>query len=147
MIPVAVILAMPVGIIGALIGSWLGGQANGVYFQVGLLTVVGLTGKNGIMIVEFARDRMRSLGEDALTAAVEAARLRFRPILMTSLAFTLGVVPLILSTGAGAGAREAIGYTTFFGTLTGTVLAIFFVPLFFRLTNAAFARRNRAQRA
>ncbi|KQB15909.1 efflux RND transporter permease subunit [Rhodobacter capsulatus] len=144
-IPVAVILAMPVGIIGALVGAWLGGQANGVYFQVGLLTVVGLTGKNGIMIVEFARERMRSLGEDALTAAVEAARLRFRPILMTSLAFTLGVVPLILSTGAGAGAREAIGYTTLFGTLTGTGLAIFFVPLFFRLTNAAFARRSRAQ--
>ncbi|MBZ4021673.1 hydrophobe/amphiphile efflux-1 family RND transporter [Rhodobacter sp. TJ_12] len=142
-IPIAVIVAMPVGIIGGLIGAHLGGQANGVYFQVGLLTVVGLTGKNGIMIVEFARERMRSLGENGLKAAVEAAKLRFRPILMTSLAFSLGVVPLILSTGAGAGAREAIGYTTFFGTVTGTGLAIFFVPLFFRLVDALFSRRTK----
>ncbi|SOC08009.1 efflux RND transporter permease subunit [Rhodobacter maris] len=144
-IPIAVIVAMPVGIIGGLVGAWLGGQANGVYFQVGLLTVVGLTGKNGIMIVEFARDRMRTLGESATEAAVAAAKLRFRPILMTSLAFTLGVVPLVLSTGAGAGAREAIGYTVLFGTLSGTGLAIFYVPLFFRLINALFARRGAAK--
>ncbi|MGD9918641.1 MAG: efflux RND transporter permease subunit [Paenirhodobacter sp.] len=143
-IPIAVILAMPVGILGTLIGAWIGGQSNGVYFQVGLLTVVGLTGKNGIMIVEFARDRMRHMGETAREAVVAAARLRFRPILMTSMAFSLGVVPLILSTGAGAGAREAIGYATFFGTLSGTALAIFFVPLFFVLTNLLFGRRKKA---
>lgn len=143
-IPIAVILAMPVGILGTLIGASLGGQSNGVYFQVGLLTVVGLTGKNGIMIVEFARDRMRHMGETAVQAVIAAARLRFRPILMTSMAFSLGVVPLILSTGAGAGAREAIGYATFFGTLTGTALAIFFVPLFFVLTNLLFGRRRKA---
>ncbi len=141
-IPMAVLMAMPVGILGALIGAWVGGQSNGVYFQVGLLTVVGLTGKNGIMIVEFARERMTMLGETAVEAVREAARLRFRPILMTSLAFGLGVVPLVLSSGAGAGAREAIGYATLFGTITGTLLAIFFVPVFFVLINRLFSRRK-----
>ncbi len=135
-IPIVVLLAMPVGVLGALIG----GQSNGVYFQVGLLTVVGLTGKNGIMIVEFARERMASLGESAVEAVTQAARQRFRPILMTSLAFGLGVVPLVLSTGAGAGAREAIGYATLFGTMTGTALAIIFVPVFFVLINRLFSR-------
>ncbi len=141
-IPIAVLLAMPVGILGALIGAWIGGQSNGVYFQVGLLTVVGLTGKNGIMIVEFARERMQTLGESAVEAVCEAAKLRFRPILMTSLAFGLGVVPLVLSSGAGAGAREAIGYATLFGTITGTALAIIFVPVFFVLINRLFTGRK-----
>ncbi len=140
-IPMAVLMAMPVGILGALIGAAVGGQSNGVYFQVGLLTVVGLTGKNGIMIVEFARERMAALGETAVEAVREAARLRFRPILMTSLAFGLGVVPLVLSSGAGSGARTAIGYATFFGTITGTFLTIFFVPVFFVLINRVFSRR------
>ena len=143
-IPIAVLLAMPVGILGALIGAWIGGQSNGVYFQVGLLTVVGLTGKNGIMIVEFARERMASLGETPPDAVRAAARLRFRPILMTSLAFGLGVVPLVLSSGAGAGARQAIGYATLFGTITGTTLAIIFVPVFFIVVNRLFARRPAA---
>lgn len=142
-IPIAVLLAMPVGILGALLGAWIGGQTNGVYFQVGLLTVVGLTGKNGIMIVEFARERMTQLGESAFDAVCEAAKLRFRPILMTSMAFGLGVVPLITSSGAGAGARQAIGFATFFGTVTGTLLAIVFVPVFFVLVNRLFGRRNR----
>ena len=146
-IPIAVLLAMPVGILGALIGAWAGGQANGVYFQVGLLTIVGLTGKNGIMIVEFARDRMARLGESAEVAVVEASRLRFRPILMTSLAFGLGVVPLVLSSGAGAGARQAIGYATLFGTMTGTALGVIFVPVFFVLVNRLFNRRRRAAAA
>ncbi|MGY6251720.1 efflux RND transporter permease subunit, partial [Bosea thiooxidans] len=140
-IPIAVLLAMPVGILGALLGAWIGVQSNGVYFQVGLLTVVGLTGKNGIMIVEFARERMTKLGETAFEAVCEAARLRFRPILMTSLAFGLGVVPLVISTGAGAGARQAIGFATFFGTVTGTLLAIVFVPVFFVLVDKLFSRR------
>ncbi len=141
-IPIAVLLAMPVGILGALIGAQIGGQSNGVYFQVGLLTVVGLTGKNGILIVEFARERMAKLGETAFEAVYEAAKLRFRPILMTSLAFGLGVVPLVVSTGAGAGARQAIGFATFFGTVTGTLLAIVFVPVFFVLVNRLFNRRR-----
>ncbi|WP_420342109.1 efflux RND transporter permease subunit [Paenirhodobacter sp.] len=143
-IPIAVILAMPVGIIGTLIGAWIGGQSNGVYFQVGMLTVVGLTGKNGIMIVEFARERMRDLGESAREAVVQAAKLRFRPILMTSLAFGLGVVPLVISSGAGAGSRQAIGYATLFGTMSGTALGIFFVPVFFVLIDALFNRRRKA---
>lgn len=142
-IPIAVLLAMPVGILGALIGAWIGGQSNGVYFQVGLLAIVGLTGKNGIMIVEFARERMRTLGEDAVVAVREAARLRFRPILMTSLAFGLGVVPLVLSSGAGSGAREAIGYATLFGTVIGTTLTVFFVPVFFVLIDRLVTRRAR----
>ncbi|WP_346911869.1 efflux RND transporter permease subunit [uncultured Roseibium sp.] len=143
-IPISVLLAMPVGILGALIGAQIGNQSNGVYFQVGLLTVVALTGKNGIMIVEFARDRMTALGETALEAAREAARLRFRPILMTSLAFGLGVVPLVLSSGAGAGARQAIGYAVLFGTITGTALAIVFVPVFFVSVMWLFSRRKTA---
>ncbi|MEH6774503.1 MAG: efflux RND transporter permease subunit, partial [Cereibacter changlensis] len=129
-----------VGILGALIGAWLGGQANGVYFQVGMLTVVGLTGKNGIMIVEFARDRV-ARGEPILQAIREAAVLRFRPIVMTSLAFTLGVLPLVLSSGAGAGARVAIGFGTFAGTISGTVLGVIFVPVFFVLVNRIFRRK------
>ena len=143
-IPVAVLLAMPVGILGALIGAYVGGQTNGVYFQVGLLTVVGLTGKNGILIVEFARERMETTGENALQAVREAAKIRFRPILMTSLAFGLGVVPLLLSSGAGAGARVAIGYATFFGTVTGTTLTLIFVPVFFVLIDRIFGRRKAA---
>ncbi len=146
-IPIAVLLAMPVGILGALIGAWIGGQSNGVYFQVGLLTVVGLTGKNGIMIVEFARDRMAKLGESAVEAAREASKLRFRPILMTSLAFGLGVLPLVVSSGAGAGARQAIGFATFFGTITGTLLALVFVPVFFVVINRLFSRRRTEDRA
>ncbi|MGP3698084.1 efflux RND transporter permease subunit [Rhodobacter sp. NSM] len=142
-VPIAVLLAMPVGILGALIGAWAGQQANGVYFQVGLLTVVGLTGKNGIMIVEFARSRLAQ-GEPLLEAIRHAALLRFRPILMTSLAFSLGVVPLVLSTGAGAGARRAIGDGILGGTITGTVLGIIFVPVFFVLVNGLFRRRKTA---
>ncbi|MBB1498660.1 efflux RND transporter permease subunit [Paracoccus sp. MC1862] len=141
-IPIAVLLAMPVGVLGALIGAWVGGQENGVYFQVGLLTVVGLTGKNGIMIVEFARERMDSFREDAVTAVRTAARLRLRPIVMTSLAFGLGVMPLILSSGAGAGARHAIGYPAFFGTFTGTALTLIFVPVFFVIVTRLFTRKR-----
>ncbi|MFC0342043.1 efflux RND transporter permease subunit [Paracoccus niistensis] len=146
-IPIAVLLAMPVGVLGALIGAWVGGQDNGVYFQVGLLTVVGLTGKNGIMIVEFARERMESFGESAVEAVRHAAQLRFRPIVMTSLAFGLGVLPLVLSSGAGAGARHAIGYATFFGTFTGTALTLVFVPVFYVLVTRLFSRRRLPQAA
>ncbi|PWL18348.1 hydrophobe/amphiphile efflux-1 family RND transporter [Falsochrobactrum shanghaiense] len=142
-IPIAVLLAMPVGILGALLGAWFGGQSNGVYFQVGMLTVVGLTGKNGIMIVEFARERMATLGETALEAVRESAKQRFRPILMTSLAFGLGVTPLMLSTGAGSGARTAIGYATVFGTATGTALAILFVPVFFVLITRLLSGKSK----
>ncbi|PZX14327.1 HAE1 family hydrophobic/amphiphilic exporter-1/multidrug efflux pump [Palleronia aestuarii] len=145
-IPFAVMLAMPIGVLGALVGAWLGGYQNGVFFQVGLLTVIGLTGKNAILIVEFARERMRD-GEDILTAAKEAARQRFRPIIMTSMAFSLGVLPLVLSTGAGAGGRNAIGAGVLGGTLSATVLGVLFVPLFFAVVMRLFARRQRTETA
>ncbi len=137
-IPFAVMLAMPIGVLGALGGAWLGGFENGVFFQVGLLTVIGLTGKNAILIVEFARDK-RAAGESILEAAVDAARQRFRPIIMTSMAFSLGVLPLVLSTGAGSGGRTAIGSGVLSGTITATVLGVLFVPLFF----AVIARMGR----
>ncbi len=129
-IPFAVMLAMPIGVLGALCGAFLGGFENGVFFQVGLLTVIGLTGKNAILIVEFARDR-REAGDSIFDAAVDAARQRFRPIIMTSMAFSLGVLPLVLSTGAGSGGRTAIGAGVLSGTIAATVLGVLFVPLFF----------------
>ncbi|SES37095.1 multidrug efflux pump [Tranquillimonas rosea] len=140
-IPFAVMLAMPIGVFGALLGAWLGGFENGVFFQVGLLTVIGLTGKNAILIVEFARERMDG-GEPLLTATVEAARQRFRPILMTSMAFSLGVLPLVLSTGAGSGGRNAIGSGVLGGTISATVLGVLFVPLFFVIVTRVFRRRG-----
>ncbi len=141
-IPFAVMLAMPIGVIGALGGAWLGGFENGVFFQVGLLTVIGLTGKNAILIVEFARD-LRAGGASVFDAAVDAARQRFRPILMTSMAFSLGVLPLVLSSGAGSGGRRAIGAGVLSGTISATVLGVLLVPFFF----AAVARLQKTSPA
>ena len=140
-IPFAVMLAMPIGILGALTGAWLGGFENGVFFQVGLLTVIGLTGKNAILIVEFARDRYEA-GERLIDAVAEAARQRFRPIIMTSMAFSLGVLPLVLSSGAGSGGRNAIGSGVLAGTLSATVLGVVFVPLFFMIVTRLFRRKG-----
>ncbi|GGO55057.1 hydrophobic/amphiphilic exporter-1, HAE1 family/multidrug efflux pump [Roseovarius pacificus] len=138
-IPFAVMLAMPIGVLGALIGAWLGSFENGVFFQVGLLTVIGLTGKNAILIVEFARDRYEG-GERLVEAVVEAGRQRFRPIIMTSMAFSLGVLPLVLSSGAGSGGRNAIGSGVLGGTLSATVLGVLFIPLFFVIVARLFRR-------
>jgi len=142
-IPFAVMLAMPIGILGTLTGAYLGGFENGVFFQVGLLTVVGLTGKNAILIVEFARDRRRE-GESVFDAAIDAARQRFRPIIMTSMAFSLGVLPLVLSTGAGSGGRTAIGAGVLAGTIAATVLGVLFVPYFFAMV-ARFTGKDPAK--
>jgi hydrophobe/amphiphile efflux-1 (HAE1) family protein len=131
-IPAAVLLVVPLGIVGAVIASLLGKQANNVYFQVGILAVIGLAAKNAILIVEFARSIMAD-GKPPLDAAVEAARVRLRPILMTSLAFVLGVLPLAISSGAGSGAQNAIGIAIVGGVLTATVLAVLLVPVFFVL--------------
>jgi HAE1 family hydrophobic/amphiphilic exporter-1/multidrug efflux pump len=138
-IPFSVMLAMPVGILGTLFTAWHFGFQNGVFFQVGLLTVIGLTGKNAILIVEFAREQVDS-GKDVYEGILTAARLRFRPIIMTSLAFSLGVVPLVLSSGAGAGARRSVGAAVLGGTITGTVFGIIFVPLFFLLVHKTLSR-------
>ncbi|WP_347139856.1 efflux RND transporter permease subunit [Paracoccus sp. SSK6] len=143
-IPLAVILVMPIGVLGALIGAFLGGFDNGVFFQVGLLTVIGLTGKNAILIVEFAREQSEQ-GVPLFRAVVEAARQRFRPIIMTSIAFTLGVLPLLLSTGAGANGRNAIGATVIGGTVASTVMGILFAPLFYVLMRRLLGRKDRME--
>jgi HAE1 family hydrophobic/amphiphilic exporter-1/multidrug efflux pump len=131
-LPLSVLFALPFGTFGALAAVWLRGLTNDVYFQIGLVTLLGLAAKNAILIVEYAVMKHEQ-GLSASAAAVEAARLRFRPILMTSLAFILGVLPLALSTGAGAGARVSAGTGVMGGMLAATFLAIFFVPLFFKL--------------
>ena len=123
---------LPFGTFGALAAVWLRGLSNDVYFQIGLVTLLGLAAKNAILIVEYALLK-KAEGYSASAAAMEAARLRFRPILMTSLAFILGVAPLAISTGAGAGARHAVGTGVAGGVLAATFLAIFFIPLFYRL--------------
>ncbi|WJS85443.1 efflux RND transporter permease subunit [Paracoccus sp. TOH] len=145
-IPFAVMLAMPIGVLGALVGAWLGGFDNGVFFQVGLLTVIGLTGKNAILIVEFAREQAEQ-GKPLFEAVTEAARQRFRPIMMTSVAFSLGVLPLVLSAGAGANGRNTIGATVLGGTVSATVLGVLFVPLFFVLVRRALGRPEPAEPA
>jgi HAE1 family hydrophobic/amphiphilic exporter-1/multidrug efflux pump len=131
-LPLSVLLAMPFGTFGALLAVYLRGLTNDVYFQIGLVTLLGLAAKNAILIVEYAVMKHEQ-GLSASAAAVEAARLRFRPILMTSLAFILGVLPLAISTGAGAGARISAGTGVMGGMLAATFLAIFFVPMFFKL--------------
>jgi multidrug efflux pump subunit AcrB len=131
-LPLSVLLAMPFGTFGALAAVHLRHFTNDVYFQIGLVTLLGLAAKNAILIVEYAILK-HGEGMTASASAVEAARLRFRPILMTSLAFILGVLPLAISTGAGAGARLSVGTGVMGGMLAATFLAIFFVPLFYRL--------------
>ncbi|HAU4909125.1 TPA: efflux RND transporter permease subunit [Aeromonas hydrophila] len=143
-IPFSVMLVVPLGVLGAIVAATLRGLENDVYFQVGLLTTIGLSAKNAILIVEFAKelyDRGMGLSE----AVVEAARLRLRPILMTSLAFILGVLPLVISTGAGASSRNAIGTGVMGGMISATVLAIFFVPLFFVLVMRYFTKHSTKQ--
>ena len=131
-LPAAVILAVPLALLGALVGIWLRGYAQDIYFQIGILTLIGLAAKNAILIVEFCV-ALRSEGKGIVESAVEAAKLRFRPIIMTSLAFILGVVPLALATGASAASRRSLGTTVVFGMFAATFLAIFFVPLFYVL--------------
>jgi len=131
-LPISVLLALPFGTFGALAAIWLRGLTNDVYFQIGLVTLLGLAAKNAILIVEFAVLKTHE-GLSPSAAAIEASRLRFRPILMTSLAFILGVTPLAISTGAGAGARHSTGTGVMGGMLAATFLAIFFVPLFYRV--------------
>ncbi|MFN3853083.1 MAG: efflux RND transporter permease subunit [Phreatobacter sp.] len=144
-IPTAVLLAVPLGVLGAVFASLYGGKANDVYFQVSLLATVGLTAKNAILIVEFAREGFNR-GLSLAEAAEEAARQRLRPIIMTSLAFSLGVVPLAIASGAGSAAQNAIGVGVIGGVVAGTVLAVLFVPVFFVLVLRLFRARRRGER-
>ena len=131
-IPVAALLVIPLGLVGAIFAVTLRGLQNDVYLQIGLLTTMGLAAKNAILMVEFA-ERAEKQGKRVIDAAIEAARIRLRPILMTSFAFIFGVLPLAVSTGAGANSRIAIGTSVIGGMLTATILAIFYIPLFFVL--------------
>jgi multidrug efflux pump len=141
-VPFAVILAVPFGLFGALSAVWIRGLSNDIYFQIGLVTLIGLAARNAILIVEFANHRYEK-GMPLVEAALEAVRLRFRPIIMTSMAFILGVVPLVIASGAGAASRQSIGTGVFGGMLAATFLAIFFVPLFFVLIRKLGARMKR----
>ena len=143
-IPFSVMLVVPLGVIGALLATWMRGLENDVYFQVGLLTVIGLSAKDAILIVEFANE-LNEKGEDLLAATLSACRQRLRPILMTSLAFIFGVLPMATSTGAGSGSQHAVGTGVMGGMISATVLAIFFVPLFFVLVRRRFPQKERPQ--
>jgi multidrug efflux pump len=134
-------LVVPLGIIGTVLATLLRGLSNDVFFQVGLLTTVGLAAKNAILIVEFAKE-YHDKGMDLVEATVTAGRQRLRPILMTSLAFVLGVMPLAIATGAGAGGRTAIGTGVIGGMVTATILAVFLVPVFFVSTRTLFKQRR-----
>ena len=143
-VPFSVMLVVPLGVIGALLATWMRGLENDVYFQVGLLTVIGLSAKNAILIVEFANDA-NARGQELLAATLEACRQRLRPILMTSLAFVFGVLPMATSSGAGSGSQHAVGTGVMGGMISATVLAIFFVPLFFVLVRRRFPLSDHQQ--
>jgi HAE1 family hydrophobic/amphiphilic exporter-1 len=143
-VPISIVLALPLGVIGGVVASSLRGMPNDVYFQIGLLTVLGLTTKNAILIVQFAKTHMEK-GMGLIEATVEAAKLRLRPIIMTSLAFGFGVLPLTISRGAGAGAQQAIGTSVLGGMVTATFLAIFFIPLFFVVVVQLFEKKKARQ--
>ncbi|MFM0195836.1 efflux RND transporter permease subunit [Paraburkholderia strydomiana] len=142
-IPIAVILVVPLGVLGAVLGAHIRGLSDDIYFKVGLLATIGLSTKNAILIVEFAKD-LQAQGRSLIEATIEAARLRLRPILMTSLAFVFGVLPLVISTGAGSASRHAIGTGVMGGMIAATVLAIFFVPVFFVVVRRLFGEHGDA---
>lgn len=141
-IPFSVMLVVPLGIIGALLFTSIRGLDNDVYFKVGLLTTIGLSAKNAILIVEFAKDLMDKEGKGLVEATLDAVKMRLRPILMTSLAFMLGVLPLVISNGAGSGAQNSVGTGVLGGMIAATSLAIFFVPVFFVVIRRRFSKKT-----
>ncbi|MBY0296878.1 MAG: multidrug efflux RND transporter permease subunit [Methylobacterium sp.] len=145
-IPFAVMLVVPLGIVGSVAAAYLRGLPNDVYFTVGLITIIGLSAKNAILIIEFAKD-LRAQGKPLVAATLEAAELRFRPIVMTSLAFILGVVPLVIASGASAKSQQALGTGVLGGMITATVLAVFMVPVFFVVVMRFFSRETVAKRS
>jgi multidrug efflux pump len=144
-IPLSVILVVPLGVLGVVLATWMRGYANDVYFQVGLITIIGLSAKNAILIIEFAKD-LHAQGHSLIESALAAAHMRFRPILMTSMAFMLGVLPLAIASGAGSASQRAIGTGVIGGSLLGTVLAVFFVPVFFVVVRRIFKGSERQHR-
>jgi multidrug efflux pump len=144
-IPLAVILVVPLGVLGVLVATLLRGYANDVYFQVGLITIIGLSAKNAILIIEFAKD-LQAQGKSVVESALAAAHLRFRPIIMTSLAFGLGVLPLAIATGAGSASQRAIGTGVLGGIISGTGLAVLFVPIFFVVVRGIFHGSERQRK-
>ena len=145
-IPLAVILVVPLGVLGVLLATMLRSYSNDVYFQVGLITIIGLSAKNAILIIEFAKD-LQAQGRGVIESALAAAHLRFRPIIMTSLAFGLGVLPLVIASGAGSASQRAIGTGVLGGMVTGTALAVFFVPVFFVVVRSLFKGSERQHEA
>jgi multidrug efflux pump len=143
-IPFAVILVVPLGVLGVVLATLGRGLSNDVYFQVGLITIIGLSAKNAILIIEFAKD-LQAQGRSAVDAALEAAKLRFRPIVMTSMAFMLGVLPLYLASGAGSASQRAIGTGVIGGMFTATLLSVFFVPVFFAIVRRLFPPSHRQE--
>ncbi|HHK0539416.1 TPA: efflux RND transporter permease subunit, partial [Pseudomonas aeruginosa] len=146
-VPVSVIMVVPLGILGAVLATLMRSLEADVYFQIGLMTTVGLTAKNAILIIEFAKELYEKEGMPLAKAAIEAAKLRLRPIIMTSLAFTFGVLPMALNTGAGAGSQHSIATGVVGGMITATVLAVFFVPLFYVVVVKLFERKQRVAAA
>ncbi|MRW86490.1 efflux RND transporter permease subunit [Pseudoduganella sp. FT26W] len=144
-IPIAVLLVVPLGVLGALLGAHLRGLPNDVYFKVGLIAIIGLSAKNAILIIEFAKD-LQAQGKGLIEATLEAVHLRFRPIIMTSLAFILGVLPLVIATGAGSASQRAIGTGVMGGMITATVLAVFLVPVFFVVIRKIFKGSERQRK-
>jgi multidrug efflux pump len=140
-LPLAVIMAVPFALAGAFLAVLLRGMPNDIYFQIGLITLIGLAAKNAILIVEFASQKMEQ-GMPVAEAALEAARLRFRPIVMTSMAFVLGIVPLVVASGAGAAARQSMGTGVFGGMLLATFVATIFIPLFFTWLSGKHVRHH-----
>jgi multidrug efflux pump len=144
-IPVSVLLVVPLGVLGSLLAATMRGMPNDVYFKVGLITVIGLAAKNAILIIEFAKD-LQAQGKSPIEAALAAAHLRFRPIVMTSLAFILGVLPLVIAGGAGAASQRAIGTGVMGGMITATALGVFFVPVFFVVIRGFFKGSERTRK-
>ena len=141
-VPFSVMLVIPLGIIGAVVFTMLRGFANDVYLQVGLLTVIGLSAKNAILIIEFAKEIQES-GKSLKESVMTAARMRLRPIIMTSLAFGIGVVPLMIATGAGSGSQNAVGTSVVGGVITATFLGVFFIPMFYVWVRSVFPYKHK----
>ena len=144
-IPIAVLLVVPLGVLGAVAFTMLRGMPNDVYFKVGLIAIIGLSAKNAILIIEFAKD-LQATGMDLVEATLKAVRLRFRPIIMTSFAFILGVLPLVIASGAGSASQRAIGTGVMGGMIAATVLAVFFVPVFFVVVRSIFKGNERQRK-